>query len=174
MGGDKDSHTTGGGGHHQEAHGHGSGHGSGHGDGHGHGSGHGDGHGHGSGHGDGHGHGSGHNGNGHGDGHGHGASYPKRVWSPAGGWWNELSPSLNRIRYIQGATVIFGITFLAFMLSASLERRYQPPLRPVPSQRWSKHTLEDDPEYLTKLANYKKNKKPLWKRIFPTKEDEEE
>jgi hypothetical protein len=42
------------------------------------------------------------------------------------------------------------------------------------SQRWAKHTLDDDPDYPLKLEQYKKNKKSLWKRILPTQEDYEE
>ncbi len=53
--------------------------------------------------------------------------------------------------------------------SAQLERRYRAPDRPIPSQRWCKHTLEDDPDYLTKREAYHANKKPLLERILPDK-----
>jgi len=66
------------------------------------------------------------------------------------------------------------LTIGVLRLSFNNERRYAPGPRPVFGQRFSSHTLEDDPQYYEKLQYYKENKKPLWKRIFPTKEDMEE
>lgn len=59
-------------------------------------------------------------------------------------------------------------------LSWNSERRYSPGYKPIFSQRFAKHTLEDDPHYYEKLQYWKENKKPLWRRIFPTEEDMEE
>lgn len=48
------------------------------------------------------------------------------------------------------------------------------PGRPVPSQRWADWTYVDDPNYEKNRAEYHATKKPLWKRIFPTAEDDQE
>jgi hypothetical protein len=43
----------------------------------------------------------------------------------------------------------------------------------VPSQLIQKHVLLDQPDYYEKKAEYNQHKKSLFKRIFPTAEDEE-
>ncbi len=43
------------------------------------------------------------------------------------------------------------------------------PVVPIPSQRWSRYAEIDDPDYRQKLAEYHKNKKPLWERYSTTK-----
>jgi hypothetical protein len=53
------------------------------------------------------------------------------------------------------------------------QRRLRVPVRPVPTQLIQKHTLTDMPDYYEKKAEYKQHKKSLFKRIFPTAEDEE-
>lgn len=52
-------------------------------------------------------------------------------------------------------------------VSADNERRYRTPDRPIPSQRWAQHTLEDDPDYYAKREAYHANKRPLLERILP-------
>ena len=95
--------------------------------------------------------------------------YPKTIWTPTGGWYAE------NVNWKRNTGIIFaGIVALGlwtFSTSAKYERRYRPGPIPVPSQRWASHTLEDDPAYPQKLAEYKKNKKPLWDRIFQNKDD---
>ena len=95
--------------------------------------------------------------------------YPKTVWTPTGGWYAE------NVNWKRNTAIVFcGVIALAAYtckVSAAYERRYHPGPIPIPSQRWSAHTLEDDPTYPQKLAEYKKNKRSLWDRIFQTKED---
>ena len=49
----------------------------------------------------------------------------------------------------------------------SLLQRRNVPLKPIPSQRWYKHALEDDPEYPQKLEAYQRSRESLWARILP-------
>ena len=64
---------------------------------------------------------------------------------------------------------MFVATALVFSVSARNERRFRAPDRPIPSQRWASHTLEDDPDYYEKRAAYHENKAPLLTRILPDK-----
>ncbi|KAK2570001.1 hypothetical protein P5673_005869 [Acropora cervicornis] len=69
--------------------------------------------------------------------------YPKYVWSPAGGWW------CNPRNWKRNTAIAFGVIFAMCIpvhyISWSLERRYVPPYRHIPSQRFCKHAKEDDP-----------------------------
>ncbi|CAM9281966.1 unnamed protein product [Choristocarpus tenellus] len=69
--------------------------------------------------------------------------YPKYVWSPSGGWWN------NPANWRQNTVVAFlciGVTCAGiFKISTDKERRPIAPHFPIPSQRWCKHAKEDDP-----------------------------
>ncbi len=38
------------------------------------------------------------------------------------------------------------------------------------SQRWAAYTLEDDPDYYKKKAEYNKNKRSLLDRVWPDEE----
>lgn len=70
--------------------------------------------------------------------------------------------------------VAVGIAALAvytFAKSISYERRFHPGAIPVPSQSWGAYTLQDDPNYPQKVAEYNRTKKSLYSRIFQTKED---
>jgi hypothetical protein len=58
------------------------------------------------------------------------------------------------------------LTNVALGLHRTTQRR-NVPLKPIPSQRWSAHALEDDPEYPQKLKDYKRNAPSLWARILP-------
>ena len=64
--------------------------------------------------------------------------------------------------------------FSFFLQTFVMQRRVKTPGRPIPSQRWSKWTLVDDPEYVNKREEYHRTKLPFWRRIFPTDEDDEE
>eukprot|EP01115_Flamella_aegyptia_P010560 TRINITY_DN46_c0_g1_i2.p1 TRINITY_DN46_c0_g1~~TRINITY_DN46_c0_g1_i2.p1 ORF type:complete len:109 (-),score=16.72 TRINITY_DN46_c0_g1_i2:133-432(-) len=92
-------------------------------------------------------------------------AYPKYVWSPTGGWWNTAPKNWLRNTYF----ALFGIFVTAstlFYISASNERR-SIPLRPIPSQSWAKHTLDDDPDYFEKRELYHQNKKSFLSRVLP-------
>jgi hypothetical protein len=82
------------------------------------------------------------------------------------GWWNNSRPDWKRNTMIAGG-VIAGLVGIMFKVSADNERRYRTPDRPIPSQRWAKHTLEDDPDYYEKREAYHRNKKPFWERVLP-------
>jgi hypothetical protein len=90
------------------------------------------------------------------------------VWSPSGGWWNNSRPDWKR-----NTAIAFGVAGLLtagmFYASAKVERRFRAPDRPILSQRFAAHTLEDDPDYYEKLAAYNANKKSIWERILPDK-----
>jgi hypothetical protein len=98
--------------------------------------------------------------------------YPRRVWTPYGGWWPE--PKNWKRNTALGLLGLLLSGAGLFYLSTRLERRPRPSPYPVWSQRWAKHTLEDDPDYPRKLEEWRRNRKPLWKRILPTEEDHEE
>ena len=70
-------------------------------------------------------------------------AYPRHVWSPAGGWWNTPK------QWKRNTAIAFGVVTLVsiplFKAFSARERRLQPPLRHIPSQKWSKHAVEDDP-----------------------------
>merc|ERR1711935_613888 len=77
--------------------------------------------------------------------------YPKYVWSPTGGWWNEPK---NWRRNTALAAVSAVIPFSLFLyIGTQIERRPRPPR----SHTWYQHyqkwslvddpTLKDDPEY---------------------------
>ena len=70
-------------------------------------------------------------------------AYPKWVWTPAGGWYCHPKQWKRNT-----AIVGFGwavALFMTFRLSSSLERRLNPPDRPIPSQQWCKFARTDDP-----------------------------
>ncbi|KAI1434999.1 hypothetical protein GGR50DRAFT_658828 [Xylaria sp. CBS 124048] len=68
--------------------------------------------------------------------------YPKHVWSPAGGWYSQ--PSNWKANTAAAAAVMFGITAMAFSLSAEREyRAHMPePHRFFPSRYWSRQIKE--------------------------------
>ena len=67
---------------------------------------------------------------------------------------------------IAGGVMAVAVAYL-WKVSADNERRYRTPDRPIPSQRWAQHTLEDDPDYYAKREAYHANKRPLLERILP-------
>ncbi|KAL0036629.1 hypothetical protein WJX79_003360 [Trebouxia sp. C0005] len=71
------------------------------------------------------------------------ASYPKGVWSPAGGWWADPKHWRRNTALAFGALLV--ITVPIFRLSAKLEQRPVPPTRPIPSQKWCKNFGEANP-----------------------------
>merc|ERR1711916_57350 len=95
--------------------------------------------------------------------------FAKYVWSPAGGWGANPPNAARNIKYAYAGMIVLcgGV----FYVSATNERRYRVPDRPIPSQRWATHTLEDDPEYPQKLVEYKKNKPSFFSRILPDKNE---
>jgi len=95
--------------------------------------------------------------------------YPKFVWTPTGGWWHQKPKNWKRNTFFTIAIGLLGAVPI-FLYSASQERT-NIPARPIPSQRWRAHALEDDPDYLTKREEYKKNVKPLLERILPNEHD---
>ena len=84
------------------------------------------------------------------------------------GWWNNSRPDWKKNTMIAGGAM-FVATALVFSVSARNERRFRAPDRPIPSQRWASHTLEDDPDYYEKRAAYHENKAPLLTRVLPDK-----
>lgn len=95
--------------------------------------------------------------------------YPTYVWSPAGGWWNNDRPDWQRNTAV-AAGVIAVLGAGLFYVSTSNERRYRLPDRPIWSQRWAAHTLDDDPDYYAKLAAYEATKRSFWSRVWPDDE----
>ena len=69
--------------------------------------------------------------------------YPKWVWTPAGGWYCH-PPNWQRNTKI-AACVWVVVLAGVFNISAKLERRLNPPDRPIASQLWCKHAYTDDP-----------------------------
>ena len=69
--------------------------------------------------------------------------YPKWVWTPAGGWYCHPVNWQHNTKILLGGWVVLGA--LVFNLSRGLERRLNPPDRPIPSQMWCKHANADDP-----------------------------
>jgi hypothetical protein len=69
--------------------------------------------------------------------------YPKKVWSPAGGWWP--SPVNWQRNTLLAALGIAGACVPVFVYSSNRERRPMPPAWTIPSQGWCKHAKEDDP-----------------------------
>eukprot|EP00042_Codosiga_hollandica_P008408 m.19309 g.19309 ORF g.19309 m.19309 type:complete len:80 (-) comp30886_c0_seq1:96-335(-) len=69
--------------------------------------------------------------------------FPRYVWSPSGGWWNN--PRAWRSNTALAFTGALLLAIPVFVYSASHERRPIAPTRHIPSQRWSKHAKEDDP-----------------------------
>ncbi|KAL1846750.1 hypothetical protein VTK73DRAFT_220 [Phialemonium thermophilum] len=72
---------------------------------------------------------------------GHKVSYPKHVWSPAGGWYCQ--PANWRSNTAVFGLIIVGITALAWKASAEIEYRpHMPePDRFYPSRHWSKQII---------------------------------
>merc|ERR1711879_856321 len=83
--------------------------------------------------------------------------YPKFVWSPSGGWWTTAPPGWKRNTGI-ALGAVFVLAAGTFYVSAKAERR-NVPLVPIPSQRWSHHTAEDDPEYPQRIAEYRRTRR---------------
>eukprot|EP01121_Diplochlamys_sp_Union-15-3_P002864 TRINITY_DN1270_c0_g1_i3.p1 TRINITY_DN1270_c0_g1~~TRINITY_DN1270_c0_g1_i3.p1 ORF type:complete len:151 (-),score=25.30 TRINITY_DN1270_c0_g1_i3:11-463(-) len=136
-----------------------------------------------------HGHGNG-GGHGHGDGHGHehghgytwnhfgkkihdphaAYPYPKRVWSPVGGWWPQTPKNAARNFIVASIGMAAALVYLA-RVSMEKERRPAKEIserlwRPVFSQRISKHTHDDDPDFDVKVERYyQRNQKSFWKRF---------
>jgi hypothetical protein len=69
--------------------------------------------------------------------------YVPKVWSPSGGWW-PAPVAWKRNTGIASAAILI-IAMGIFQVSAAKERRPIPPFRHIPSQRWCKHAVEDDP-----------------------------
>jgi len=58
--------------------------------------------------------------------------YPKYVWSPAGGWWNN--PKNGGRNTIFAAMIATAVLIPLWMYSSAHEQRPIPPIRPIPSQ----------------------------------------
>ncbi|KAH7422797.1 hypothetical protein KP509_12G026100 [Ceratopteris richardii] len=71
---------------------------------------------------------------------GHYPGYPKNVWSLTGGWY--CNPRYWRRNTAIALTGIFLVCIPIAMKSAELEERPNPPIRPIPSQWWSKKSVE--------------------------------
>ncbi|KAF2187887.1 hypothetical protein K469DRAFT_737707 [Zopfia rhizophila CBS 207.26] len=71
-------------------------------------------------------------------------SYPKHVWSPAGGWYSQPANWKANTAIMGG--VIFGITALVWSLSAYREQRtkFPEPGRFFPSRYWSRQLVEHE------------------------------
>ncbi|PFX32151.1 hypothetical protein AWC38_SpisGene2972 [Stylophora pistillata] len=69
--------------------------------------------------------------------------YPKYVWSPTGGWW--CNPRNWKRNTAICFAVVLGLQIPVALLSWSRERRYVPPYRHIPSQRFARYAKEDDP-----------------------------
>jgi hypothetical protein len=105
--------------------------------------------------------------------------YPKDVWSPAGGWWNN--EPLNWQRNTGFAFLAAGVAaYTIFQFSAArevrvsvlgvrvlvsaccicrrycllLQRRPTPPVNFIASQIWSAHAAEDDPRLAPVVDEY--------------------
>jgi hypothetical protein len=96
--------------------------------------------------------------------------WPAAPWFPSGNYWDtnprnwRLNTALAVGAGIAGAIVVFKI-------SIDNERRFsstEHARHPIPSQRWCKHALEDDPLYPQEWVELKeKNKvRPPWKRMI--------
>jgi len=70
--------------------------------------------------------------------------YPKHVWSPSGGWYAQ--PHNWKANTAVMGLVIFGITALAWRVSAEREVRYRMPEegRFYPSRYWSRQIVEHE------------------------------
>ncbi|EAS31364.3 uncharacterized protein CIMG_06843 [Coccidioides immitis RS] len=79
--------------------------------------------------------------------------YPKHVWSPAGGWYCQPA-NWKANTAIMGA-VIFGISAMAFSLSAEREFRtkFPEPGRFFPSRWWSKQIIEHERQQSAKESS---------------------
>jgi hypothetical protein len=71
-------------------------------------------------------------------------SYPKGVWSPAGGWWAD--PKHWRRNTALAFLGIAAIAVPVFFKSAELEQRPVAPTRPIPSQKWCKNFGKPNPD----------------------------
>ena len=67
--------------------------------------------------------------------------YPKHVWSPAGGWYNN--PVNWKRNTAVGGVVLFGIASMIMVYGSSIERVMHTPTS-VPTQQWRK--LGRDPK----------------------------
>mmetsp|Transcript_26096 Transcript_26096/g.31587 ORF Transcript_26096/g.31587 Transcript_26096/m.31587 type:complete len:80 (+) Transcript_26096:167-406(+) len=71
--------------------------------------------------------------------------YVPKVWTPAGGWWNNPKNWRTNTGILGVGLVL--TSFMIFRVSAAKERRPVPPLKHIPSQRWCKFAKIDDPSY---------------------------
>jgi len=80
--------------------------------------------------------------------------YPKHVWSPAGGWYAQPANWKANTAIMFG--VVFGITALAWNLSAQREVRTRFPEegRFFPSRWWSKQIIEHERAEKAKKARF--------------------
>ncbi|OHE97304.1 hypothetical protein CORC01_07359 [Colletotrichum orchidophilum] len=79
-------------------------------------------------------------------------SYPKHVWSPAGGWYAQPA-NWKRNTAVIGA-VMAGVVAVIWKISAEKEVRYVMPQegRFFPSRYWSKQLIEYDREQAARKA----------------------
>jgi len=92
--------------------------------------------------------------------------YNRKVWTPSGGWYiPEIPKNWKRNLFIMFGTYGLVVAGL-FYISSDRERSYHSGFRPIPSQRWRTHTLDDDPQYPEKFANYKNSNRTLWHVIM--------
>lgn len=63
-------------------------------------------------------------------------SYPKHVWSPAGGWYTQ--PANWKANTMIMGGVIFGITAMAWSVSADREHRDKMPEVRLPTFKWER------------------------------------
>ncbi|GJD00459.1 hypothetical protein ColKHC_09284 [Colletotrichum higginsianum] len=84
--------------------------------------------------------------------HGSSYSYPKHVWSPAGGWYAQPA-NWKRNTAVIGA-VMAGVVAVLWKISAEKEVRYVMPQegRFFPSRYWSKQLIEYDREQAARKA----------------------
>jgi hypothetical protein len=71
-----------------------------------------------------------------------------QVWAPSGGWYANPPKWKRNTAFAVGA--LFVMSAITFKISSDNERRPIPPLKHIPSQRWCKHALEDDPSLAKK------------------------
>ncbi|CED83714.1 hypothetical protein [Phaffia rhodozyma] len=69
--------------------------------------------------------------------------FPRRVWSPFGGWWGG-NKNWKRNTAIVGAGYVGLMFFVVMPYSFAHEWRYVPPSRPIPSMLFAKQ-YKDDP-----------------------------
>ncbi|CAG7916619.1 unnamed protein product [Penicillium olsonii] len=77
-------------------------------------------------------------------------SYPKEVWSPAGGWYAQ--PANWRVNTAVMGAFVIGVAAVAFSISAEREHRDKMPEpgRFFPSRYWSKQIREHEQQQAAK------------------------